>query len=123
MIMLDSSTILPGDLTASKAVPGKGKAMPAVSLEGGYNADFNGVNYQVTRDKLVRSSKYYCCLPNHHVITTIFQINSNIFGNICYTIKYSSGGKNTLLGFMLHSVRKRGKGKTLYQFVAPTCFI
>ena len=47
MIMMDSTTILPDDLAASSAVPGKGKDMPAVSLEGGYNADFNGVNYQV----------------------------------------------------------------------------
>ena len=53
MIMLDSSTILPDDLAASSAVPGKGKDMPAVSLEGGYNADFEGVNYQVIRGALI----------------------------------------------------------------------
>ena len=78
MIMLDSSTILPDDLTTSSAVPGMGKDMPAVSLEGGYNADFDGVNYQVIRDNLVRSSSYsynlrvllvFACLPstNHHL--------------------------------------------------------
>ena len=47
MIMMDSSTVLPEDLVASSAVPGKGKEMPTVSLEGGYDADFDGVNYQV----------------------------------------------------------------------------
>ena len=48
MIMLDSSTNLPEDLVASSAVPGLGKdRMPTVSLEGGYYADFDGVNYQV----------------------------------------------------------------------------
>ena len=47
MIMLDSSTTLPDDLVASSSVPGKGKDMPTVSLEGGYDADFGGVTYNV----------------------------------------------------------------------------
>ena len=47
MMMLDASTILPEDLVASSPVPGQGKEMPSVNLEGGYNADFDGVNYQV----------------------------------------------------------------------------
>ena len=46
-MMLDSNTTLPDDLVASSAVPGKGKDMATVSLEGGYDADFGGVTYQV----------------------------------------------------------------------------
>lgn len=47
MIMLDSSTVLPDDLVASSSVPGQGKDMPVVSLDGGYDADFGGVTYNV----------------------------------------------------------------------------
>ena len=47
MIMLDSSTTLPDDLVASSSVPGKGRDMPTVSLDGGYDADFGGVTYNV----------------------------------------------------------------------------
>ena len=47
MIMLDSSTTLPDDLVASSTVPGKGKDMDPVELDGGYAADFGGVNYKV----------------------------------------------------------------------------
>ena len=47
MMMMDSNTTLPDDLVASTAVPGKGKDMATVSLEGGYDADFGGVTYQV----------------------------------------------------------------------------
>ena len=47
MIMLDSSTTLPEDLVASSSVPGKGRDMPTVSLDGGYDADFGGVTFNV----------------------------------------------------------------------------
>ena len=47
MMMMDSNTTLPDDLVASTAVPGKGKDMATISLEGGYDADFGGVTYQV----------------------------------------------------------------------------
>ena len=47
MIMLDSSTTLPDDLVASSSVPGKGRDMPTVSLDGGYDADFGGVTFNV----------------------------------------------------------------------------
>ena len=63
MIMMDSSTVLPEDLVASSAVPGKGKEMPTVRLEGGYDADFDGVNYQVII--LYTSTKMF---PNYNSI-------------------------------------------------------
>ena len=47
MIMLDSNTTFPDDLVASSSVPGKGRDMPTVSLDGGYDADFGGVTYNV----------------------------------------------------------------------------
>ena len=58
MIMLDNTT-LPDDLVASSVVPGKGKDMATVSLEGGYDANFGGVTYQ--GDKIISWAS--CCSP------------------------------------------------------------
>lgn len=75
MIMLNSSFPLPNDLVASEAVPGKGRTMSPVSLEGGYEADFDGVTYQVdmrhlpgvTRLTMLQGTKILswasCCTP------------------------------------------------------------
>ena len=76
MIMLDSNTTVPDDLETSSAVPGAGKDMAPVTLEGGYAADFGGVTYQVIINPAGPASynslifndcreTRYC--PGHHV--------------------------------------------------------
>ena len=56
MIMLNSTFPLPDDLVPSAAVPGKGRDMPTVSLEGGYTANFDGVSYQVNINHLLHNT-------------------------------------------------------------------
>ena len=59
MIMLNSTYPLPDDLVVSTAVPGKARTMPTISLEGGYEANFDGVTYQSSKILSWAS----CCTP------------------------------------------------------------